>query len=82
MKTKEILESIRNLDFVEGKNITDIAKQNNWDKNLLAHVVKKIKKANEHGSKKDDYSNFVFIGGSFVGIYNKFGKKLKEIYND
>jgi hypothetical protein len=82
MKTKEILKEIRNLDYVEGKNITDIAKQYGWDKNLLAYIVKKIKKSNEHGSKKDDYSNFVFIGGSFVGIYNKFGKKLKEIYND
>jgi hypothetical protein len=82
MKTKEILKEIRNLDYVEGKNITDIAKQYGWDKNLLAYIVKKIKKSNEHGSKKDDYSNFVFIGGSFVGIYNKFGKKLREIYND
>jgi hypothetical protein len=82
MKTKEILKSIRNLDFVEGKNITDIAKQYGWDKNLLAHVINEIKKANQHGSKKNDYSGFVFIDGSFIGIYNKFGKKLKEIYND
>jgi hypothetical protein len=82
MKTKEILKSIRNLDYVEGKNITDIAKQHGWDKNLLAHVVKEIKKANQHGSKKNDYSSFVFIDGNFIGIYNRFGKKLKEIYND
>jgi hypothetical protein len=82
MKTKEILKEIRNLDYVEGKNITDIAKQNNWDKNLLAHIVKEIKKANQHGFKKNDYSQFIVISGDFIGIYYKYGKKIKEFFNN
>lgn len=82
MKTKNILNQIQQLDFVEGKNITEIANKQNWDKNLLAHIVKEIKKSMLHGSRKNDYSNFIFIDGDFIGIYLKNGKKLKEIYND
>lgn len=80
MKTKEILESIRNLDYVEGKNLSVIAKKYNFKKQLFINIAYKIQDANLNGAKKNQFSDFLFIGGDFISIYYKRGNKIKELF--
>ena len=81
MKTNNFLEQIQKLDFIEADNVSDLGKQINASPQEIHNLVNKIIDANQHNSKpKNKYFNFVFIGGDFVGIYYKFGKRIKEFF--
>jgi hypothetical protein len=81
MKTNNFLEQIQKLDFIEANNISELGKQINASPQEIHNLVSKIIDANKHNSKpKNKYFNFVFIGGDFVGIYHKYGNKIKEFF--
>lgn len=81
MKTNNFLKQIQDLDFIEGKNITDLGTKIGASPQEIHNLVNKIIDANKHNSKpKNKYFNFIFIGGDFVGIYYKFGQKIKEFF--
>lgn len=81
MKTNNFLKQIQDLDFIEGKNITDLGTKIGASPQEIHNLVNKIKEANKHTSKpKNKYSDFLFIGGNYTGIYYKHGKKIKEFF--
>jgi hypothetical protein len=79
-ETEEILEKIKDLDYIEGKNLSVIAKRNNFKKQLFINIAYKIRDANLNGAKKNQFSDFLFIGGDFISIYYKRGVKIKELF--
>lgn len=82
MKTDNFLKKIQELDFIEGKNITDLGNKIDASPQEIHNLVNKIVQANKHTKKpKNKYFNFLFIDGNFVGIYFKHGKKIKEFFN-
>ena len=82
MKTDNFLKQIQDLDFIEGKNITDLGTKIGASPQEIHNLVNKIKEASKHTAKpKNKYSNFLFIDGSFVRIYFKYGKKIREFFN-
>lgn len=82
MKTNNFLKQIQNLDFIEGKNITDLGAKIGASPQEIHNLVNKIKEQNQHTTKpKNKYSNFLFVDGYFVGIYHKHGKKIREFFN-
>ena len=82
MKTKKILEKIKELDFIEGKNLSVIAKKYNFEKQLFINIAYKIRDANLNGAKKNQFTDFLFIGGDFISIYFKGGTKIKELLKE
>ena len=82
MKTDNFLKQIKNLDFIEGKNITDLGTKIGASPQEIHNLVNKIKEQNQHITKpKNKYFNFLFVDGYFVGIYYKHGKKIREFFN-
>ena len=82
MKTDNFLKQIQDLDFIEGKNITDLGTKIGASPQEIHNLVNKIKEASKHHTTKpkNKYSNFLFVDGDFVGIYYKHGKKIKEFF--
>lgn len=78
--TSVILEKIKQLDYIEGKNLSVIAKKYNFKKQLFINIAYKIRDANLNGAKKNQFSDFLFIGGDFISIYYKRGIKIKELF--
>ena len=82
MKTDNFLKQIQDLDFIEGKNITDLGTKIGASPQEIHNLVNKIKEQNQHITKpKNKYFNFLFVDGYFVGIYYKHGKKIREFFN-
>lgn len=79
-ETQEILNKIKNLDYVEGENLSAIAEKYNFKKQLFINIAYKIQDANLNGAKKNQFSDFLFIGGDFISIYYKRGNKIKELF--
>ena len=85
MKTNNFLELIQKLDFIEGKNITELGKKINASPQEIHNLINKINQANQNRlnakmKQNNKYLNFCFIDGDLVGIYFKFGKKIKEFF--
>lgn len=82
MKTDNFLKQIQDLDFIEGKNITDLGTKIGASPQEIHNLVNKIKEASKHTAKpKNKYFNFLFVDGNFVRIYFKYGKKIREFFN-
>ena len=82
MKTDNFLKQIQDLDFIEGKNITDLGTKIGASPQEIHNLVNKIKEQNQHiTNPKNKYFNFLFVDGYFVGIYYKHGKKIREFFN-
>ena len=67
-ETEIILEKIKQLDYIEGKNLSIIAKKNNFKKQLFINIAYKIRDANLNGAKKNQFSDFLFMKFVFGGL--------------
>lgn len=79
--TDQIIDKIRELDYIEAKNVSQLAKKLGTTQQVMKHIVKNIEAKMQRQAKQNKYSHFWYVKGTgIVGIYLRRGKMIKEFF--